>query len=498
LIRHLALLLIPFSGFAQTIAITTGVVDHQVFQRDGQERATLKLTGTASGAEGKAVEARVVANVVPVAAIGHSQLTWKGGSKWKAIGKVEGTSWSADLTLTAGGPYRIELRAGGGQPLAVEDVLVGDLWVLAGQSNMEGVGNLQDVQQPNPLIHSFDQTDHWDVAREPLHRLPDAADRVHWRRNPQTKEPEKLEGEALKQFIEGRKKGAGLGLPFAAEMLQRTGIPVGLLPCAHGGTSMDQWDPALKSQGGDSLYGATLRRVNVAGGKVKGILWYQGESDTSPQAAPEFLTKFEKLVAAFREDFGQPDLPFYYVQIGRFVNTSNMTDWNSVQQSQLLAESRIPKSGMVVSIDSILDDAIHVSTPDLKRLGKRMANLACHDLFPGVAQCAGLKPGPRPQAANFEGDGLIRVTFAGVNGALQSEGRLSGFSLHDSAGAYVPALYKTLVDPKDSSAVLLYYGGKLPDGASLRYGSGKDPYCNLTDAAGMGAPVFGPMPIAAK
>jgi sialate O-acetylesterase len=153
---------------------------------------------------------------------------------------------------------------------------------------------------------------------------------------------------------------------------------------------------------------------------------------------------------------------------------------------------------MAVSIDSILDDAIHVSTPDLKRLGRRMANLACHDLFPSVAQCAGVKPGPRPQSAAVAGDGLIRVTFTGVNGSLQSEGRLSGFSLYDSAGAYLPALYKSVVDPKDSSAVLLYYGGKLPEGAALRYGAGKDPYCNLTDSAGMGAPVFGPMPIAAR
>ena len=143
----------------------------------------------------------------------------------------------------------MEVRAGGSTTV-VGDVLVGDLWVLAGQSNMEGVGDLVDVQKPDPLVHSFDQLDAWGVAREPLHNLPGAVDRVHWRKNKQG-EPERYTGEALAKFNETRKKGAGLGLPFAVEMVRRTGVPVGLVPCAHGGTSMDQWSPELKDKGGD-------------------------------------------------------------------------------------------------------------------------------------------------------------------------------------------------------------------------------------------------------
>src|SRR5262249_21364776 len=161
--------------------------------------------------------------------------------------------------------------------------------------------------------------------------LPSAADRVHWRRNPQG-QPEKLEGEALRKFVAARKKGAGLGLPFASEMVRRTGVPVGLLSCAHGGTSMDQWSPASKDQGGASLYGSMLRRVRAAGGKVTGVLWYQGESDANPKAAPEFQRKFESFVKAVRDDFGQPDIPFYYVQIGRHVNSQNVAEWNTVQE----------------------------------------------------------------------------------------------------------------------------------------------------------------------
>jgi sialate O-acetylesterase len=280
-------------------------------------------------------------------------------------------------------------------------------------------------------------------------------------------------------------------LPFAVEMVRRTGVPVGLVPCAHGGTSMDQWNPALKDKGGDSLYGATLRRFQAVGGKVTGILWYQGESDANPKAAPAFSEKFERLVAAFRADFGQPDLPFYYVQIGRHVNSQNVEYWNAVQEMQRKAEGSIPRVGMVAAIDVDLDDGIHVSTQDQKRVGKRLANLAMRDLFPKVQAP---RRGPRFVSARYAG-GVVKVSFSDVNGRLRAEGRIWGFTIHNDQGEPAPLIYKARVDPQDGSTVWLSIGGKLGEGATLRYGYGKDPYRNLRDEADMGVAVFGPVPI---
>ncbi len=353
--------------------------------------------------------------------------------------------------------------------------------MLAGQSNMEGVGDLANVEMPHELVHSFDMTDEWIVAEEPLHTLPSAIDPVHQEIR---KLPERLSGEKLRQFISARKKGAGLGLPFAVEMVRRTGVPVGLIPSAHGGTSMDQWDPELKSKGGHSLYGGMLRRFHAAGSKITGVLWYQGESDANPKASPLFQAKFERFVQLLREDFSQPDLPFYYVQIGRHVNAQNLAEWNLVQEMQRKAESTIPHSGMAAAVDFSLDDGIHVSTQDHKRLGRRLANLAL-----GQA-----KRGPRPVSATFR-DSIVRVEFADVNGRLRSDGRLSGFSIHGPDGAPLPLIFKMRLDPADPNAALLNIGGKLPPGATLRYGFGKDPYCNLRDEQDMAAPVFGPMAI---
>jgi sialate O-acetylesterase len=466
-----SLFVLACTAQAQMLRVTGGAADEQVFQRDSMGVATVPLSGTAQGADGKAVEAQVSRKHVPL-------------RDWAPAGKISGGKWTAEIkALPAGGPYRIDLRvAGSAAVAAVDHILVGDLWVLAGQSNMEGVGDLVDVEMPHELVHSFDMTDQWMIAEEPLHMLPGALDPVHQEIR---KLPERLIGEKLRQYIANRKKGAGLGLPFAVEMVRRTGVPVGLIPCAHGGTSMDQWDPALKSQEGHSLYGAMLRRFQAAGSKVTGVLWYQGESDASPKASPVFQEKFEHFVRMVREDFGQPELPFYYVQIGRHVNNQNIAGWNLVQEMQRKAESAIPHSGVAASVDFSLDDGIHVSTQDHKRLARRLANLAL-----GTA-----KRGPRPVTATFR-DGIVRVAFADVNGRLKSDGRISGFSIHGPDGVPQPLIFKARIDPADGSSVLLHIGGKLPDGAALYYGFGKDPYCNLRDEEDMGALVFGPMVIA--
>jgi len=458
---------------AASLRVTGGIVDDQVFQRNANNRADLRLSGDADP-NGRGVEARLLRKHLPVA-----------GFDWREIGRVSGGKWSGELRgVPMGGPYRLELRLAATDAVAaVTNILIGDLWVLAGQSNMQGVGDLVDVEQPHELVHNFDMAGHWVVAEEPLHTLPSAIDRIHWPLNAR-KQPEPYTGERLARYVAERRKGAGLGLPFAVQMVRANGVPIGLISRAHGGTSMDQWSPALRDKGGDSLYGSMLRAVRAAGGKVAGVLWYQGESDANPKAAPEFQAKFERLVAAIREDFGQPGLPFYYVQIGRHLNDRNVAEWNAVQEMQRQAEQTITNSGMVPAVDLDLDDGIHVGTQDLKLLGQRLANLALHRT----------RRGPRPLSASFR-NGVLRVAFSEVNGGLRSAGRVAGFTVHDAAGEPVPLIYKARVDPGDSSAVLLHIGGKLPEGANLRYGYGKDPYCNLRDHADMGAPVFGPMAI---
>ena len=205
-------------AFSQAISIVKGPVDYQVYQRGSDGKVDIPLELSVTDGDGKDVFLSLKRGVVPVP-----------GFIANNLGKVEGGKLSVTVKgVPTGGPYRFELRTSrmGSAAAARSNILVGDIWLLAGQSNMEGVGDLIDLEKPSDKVNSFNQSDEWVAAKEPLHELPSATDRVHWRKNA-AGQLERLTGAALDKFRADRKKGAGLGLPFAVEYEKRTGIPVG-------------------------------------------------------------------------------------------------------------------------------------------------------------------------------------------------------------------------------------------------------------------------------
>ena len=387
--------------------------------------------------------------------------------------------------------------------------------MLAGQSNMEGVGDLIDVTPPNPRVMLLGMDDKWAPAEEPLHWLVDSPDPVH-SGDPSTR------AERSAQFHKARNKGAGLGLPFAVAMVESTGVPIGLIASAHGGTSMEQWNPAKKEQGGNSLYGSMLRQVKLAGGKVRGVLWYQGESDAMGGAWKVYPKVFSDFIAAVRSDFGQPELPFYYVQIGRFVNGADPKGWNVVQDAQRVLVDRVPNTAVVSVIDLELDDGIHVGTQGLKRAGQRLARIAQRELFGQIGATT-----PTFDRVSKGPHNTLAVKFKGVNmgsarpsrmGGRRHDGRpndgsgrhvnsspgetsgiglkperhIAGFSIRKEDGTALPLIFEAGIG-KARDTVVLKLSGAVPAGASLWYGYGMDPYCNLADGSDMAVPVFGPI-----
>lgn len=458
------------------LKLTEGLAEYQVFQRDKGDKADISFGGTCS-ASGP-VEARILKDQSPLK-----------GFDWKAVGKAADGTWHAKLTgVPVGGEYTIEARvAGGSAGCVVEHVLVGDLWLLAGQSNMDGVGDIDDrIVKPMPLLHSYESRERWAVAEEPLLWLNESPDAVH---NKNWKDwPKNLVDLGKRR----RSKGASLGMPFGAMMVKETGVAVGLVPCSHGGTSMAQWDPALKGQAGGSLYGSMLRRFHAVGGKVAGVLWYQGESDANPKASQIFAKVFTDFVAAVRSDFGDPDLPFYWVQIGRHIALSGEEDWNRVQEAQRVLPAKIPNTACVAAIDLELDDAIHIGTSGNKRLGRRLAKIALRNRF-GRTQ---YQPGPQLKSVHLEADGRrVRITFEHVNGKLHPAEHIAGFSICDAKGALFQSMYDARVDPANGCCVLLDLQHPAKEGMVLWYGEGKMPYCNLVDCEDMAAMVAGPIPL---
>ncbi len=468
------------AGFAETIAVTSGLTDYQVFQRNEADKANTQFSGVCTLSGSGKLHARVVAMQTGVTVL-----------DWQEVGTFQKGKFQASIKeIPVGGPYDIEIAFGDPHKLSVDkirfhNILVGDLWLLAGQSNMQGVGDLASAEEPSIRVNSYGYDEQWHIASEPLHWLLDSIDPVHHLG---------LEGKRLEEGRIAAKKGAvvgaGLGLPFAKEMERATGVPVGLVPCAHGGTSMEQWDPAKKEQGGGSLYGSMYRRFVATGSKVKGVLWYQGESDASKQAAPLFHDKFTQFVASVRKDFQAPNLPFYFVQIGRFVVRDENPYWNVIREQQRLCSMEIPNCRMVTAIDLDLDDLIHVSTDGLKRLGKRLANIACKDLFGHTD----LQYGPQLEQivpVPFRVP-KYRISFTGVNRRLQADGRVSGFSIRDANEKDLRIIYKAML-AEDGQGIDLYFRELPAPGAALWYGYGFDPYCNVVDGRDMALPAFGPI-----
>jgi len=464
------------SSFTVTL---NGPCAYRVYQRDDHNRADIPFSGSTSMASGT-VESRLLQ--------GRKTLP---GFDWAKAGEAcESRVEGAVRQVPTGGEYTLELRfrdsSGKIQgAVRIPHLLVGDLWVLAGQSNMDGVGKLYDTEPPSSKAHCFYYDDRWAVAEDPLCWYNEAVDPVHWGVPPEKRQ------EAILFDRQFRSAGAGLGVSFGKTMHRYTGVPVGLIICSHGGTSMDQWSRALKDKGGHSLYGSMIRRIQAVGGRIKGCVWYQGESDANKDAAPIYRKKFRDFIQSLRHDVGDPALPFLYVQLASFFDWNPNPYWNEVQNDQLLLEKELPNVAMVAAIDATLADAIHVDTLCLRRLGARLAHVAQIVCFGNKT----LKLGPRPEKITFEDVGrtVLRVTYREVNGRLKTAPKIWGFSVEKDGRPLV--ITKCQVDPQKPDSVLIHFLEPVPPESLLWYGRGLNPVCNLKDEKGFAAPVFGPVKI---
>lgn len=185
------------------------------------------------------------------------------------------------------------------------------LFILAGQSNMSGRGDLQQSgTNTNPNIYVFGNDYHWRLAAEPVDDPSNQVDKVSEDIGP----------------------GFSPSLSFATTILkQHPDMVIGLIPCAMGGSSICQWRRRLSD---NSLYGSCLKRVRAAStmGDVAGLVFFQGESDAlDPNKYPELTpmpSKWGDAFAAFvrdlRIDLNLPELPVVFAQIG--TNTISRSD----------------------------------------------------------------------------------------------------------------------------------------------------------------------------
>jgi hypothetical protein len=399
----------------------------------------------------------------------------------KKAGRAADGNFSAKLDgIPVGGPYTIKFAVGK-ENCAVKNVFVGDVWILAGQSNMQGCGNMDIAPQPHPKVHALYMDRHWDVAREPIHFLQESPDPIH--------NTTPMSAADIAKARKASLKGVGPGIFFGREMVKRSGgVPQGLICTAHGGTSMQQWSPEKKNEGGNSLYGSMLLSWQATGQPVSGVLWYQGESDTNEADAAVYTQRMKELINAMRADFKQPGLPFLLVQIGKFFTFNNAPRWwNSIQDQEANLYKVLKNVACVTALDLGLDDAIHVGTEDYARLGVRLARLADYYVYGNKKEL------PAPEFTSLRkftenGVGVIELTFKNVVGKLQSKGTPNGFVLIDQNHQDTNTVYKIQLN---GNKVRLEADLWQSSNGLLMYGHGFSPYVNITDARDMAIPGLG-------
>jgi hypothetical protein len=169
-----------------------------------------------------------------------------------------------------------------------------DLYVLMGQSNMAGRGTITDSLRliRNDRVLMLTKDFKWVPASHPVH------------------------------FDKPKIAGVGPGLSFGITMAgMSTDVEIGLVPCAVGGTSIDKWQPGAFDQPTSTHpYDDAVVRITEAmkNGKLKGVLWLQGEGDSNERSAPQYLQKLELLIRRIRTLAGDENLPFIAGELGRY------------------------------------------------------------------------------------------------------------------------------------------------------------------------------------
>lgn len=297
--------------------------------------------------------------------------------------------WKTKIsTPAAGGPY--EIRISDSKPVILHNVLIGEVWLCGGQSNMEmpmkGFRD-QPVMGSNDAIFKAgnEQLRLFTVPRSVKLELQDTVKRSTW----QSASPESVNNFSATAYY------------FGKLLQERLKVPVGLVHISYGGSSAEAWmnEMALKefpeiklptradSARANNRTATTLYNGMVGpflGYGIRGVIWYQGESNYDRPDQYENL--FPRLVKLWRDQSGQGDFPFYYVQIAPY-NYAQLPPYNSggkynsayLRDAQRKALRKIPNSGMAVIMDIGEEASIHPANKEAG--GKRLAYLALNKTY---------------------------------------------------------------------------------------------------------------------
>ena len=396
------------------VEITSGLQDWQVVQRhDG--KAFLALKGRWQLEKG-AVRAGV-RSATPVWRLVNEMdqsliVPWTACDRQTGGDRLTGEEvkgeWEADIALPQGGPYRLETsldavsKETGEHWMFRGDIRVhlgvGDVFCMAGQSNAAGYAKGLAFDPPDVRVHLKRNSGKWDMAAHPMNDATGAADCVN-----------------APMGITGTSPFLSFGRRYA----DYTGLPVGLIQAAQGGSPMARWDSA---RNGD-LYRNMMEKIGPTG-DIRAILWYQGCSDADEQNAVLYAESFARMVDEARKEAGW-QIPFFTMQLNRYETQPDAVSWGRIKEIQRQAALNLEKVWLLPTAGIPQGDEIHSSAAGNVTLGEMLARQVHGALNGGPAYEA-----PDLKEARLQGEN-IRLVFRNNNGLIRLR------PLHDASDFYL-------------------------------------------------------------
>ncbi|MGQ2982039.1 sialate O-acetylesterase [Flavobacterium sp.] len=378
-------------------------------------------------------------------------------------------------TPGAGGPYTINFK--GYNEITLKNVMLGEVWLCSGQSNMEWSANMKinnaeaEIAKANfPNIRFF--TAPKLASTEPQMNLPGS-----W---------EVCTPETMRHF-------SAVGYYYARHLQEDLkDVPIGMINSSWGGSPAEPWipaqyvnnDPVLKKAASDlykadwspsdpgHIYNAMIHPF--VGYRLAGVLWYQGESNVGSHVYDKTLAG---LIKGWRSEW-KTDLPFYFVQIAPY-NYEGSTDLGAViRDAQRRVVNALEKTGMVVVSDIATVDDIHPRNK--KDVGIRLANLALNDTY-GIKK--GVVNGPLYKSFTSDKNKLT-VSFSNAEG-LRFKGKAS--TLFEVAGE--DATWHRAEAKIDKGAIVLT-SKNVKKPVKARYAWSNTAQADLFNSAGLPASTF--------
>lgn len=382
------------------------------------------------------------------------------------------TKWKVLVaTPEAGGPFTITIK--GDNEILLQNILVGEVWLCSGQSNMEwsattgaGIDNaeeeIKNADYPNIRLLTIPKR----TSEFPQESVPGS-----W---------EVCTPDTMKDF-------SAVAYLFARRLQGELNVPIGLIDNAWGGTPAEVWTPVSVFENHKDLKEAAKAVENnkwspgftaalynamvypIVPFRIAGTIWYQGESNTANYST--YAKLFSEMVASWRSAWGY-EFPFYYVQIAPYKYGTEEVGV-LIRDQQRRALKMIPDSGMVVTSDIATIDDIH--PPNKQDVGLRMANIALKEHYKEIE---GVVHSPLFNTMSIQGK-KVEVTFDNAEGLFSKGKKITHFEIAGDDGQFYPA--KAII--KNDRIILSSKEVKVPNKVRYAWNNIAEP--NLFNGAGL-------------